>query len=154
MTKTQVDSNSFAWQEDLDDYTWQTEQPLSDNTIVMSDYLDNHMDRLWQILYVDGTYAEVLTEQWHLYELHASGDGDDVHHKISFVSVPSTAIEGIRKIFNRQSSLLNERNRTIDELVTNFSDFLDRVEAADGDGVAIECEREYLAQFDEGDWHE
>ena len=61
---------------------WSTDEPLNDNTFVMSDYLEciNMLD----ITMVDGTYAEGVNSKGEKYAIHASGDGDFFNHKIEF----------------------------------------------------------------------
>jgi len=72
----------------MDDYTWRTDESHSDNSETMNDYLDNEMDQTWEIIMVDGTYAEIVTyDQGDKYGVHASGDGDSFSHRISFESL-------------------------------------------------------------------
>jgi hypothetical protein len=70
----------------MDDYTWNTDYAHSDNTETMCDYLDNHLPEGAEVLYHDGTYAEILYN-YAKHEVHASGDGDFTHHRVSFKSV-------------------------------------------------------------------
>ncbi len=65
-------------------YTWQTEESHFDNSETMSDYLNNEIDESWSVDFVDGTYAEVTTNDGQKYELHAGGDGDSNNHMIKF----------------------------------------------------------------------
>lgn len=71
----------------MDDYYWSTEYPHSDNTETMNDWLNNHMEDSWSILFVDGSYSEVLTDTGELFVIRASGNGDFNHHKVSFVEL-------------------------------------------------------------------
>ena len=61
---------------------WTTDEPLDNNTLVMTDYLENI--NMLDITLVDGTYAEGVDIQGQEFEIHASGDGDFNSHKIEF----------------------------------------------------------------------
>lgn len=71
----------------MEDYTWETEESHADNIETMSDYLENHMDCSWEVIMVDGTYAEIETETGDVYEVHASGNGSFFEHRVSFVQI-------------------------------------------------------------------
>jgi len=66
----------------MDNIYWHTEEPHSNNSETMQDYLEeiNMLD----ITLVDGTYAEGTNAQGQRFEIHASGDGDFNNHKIEF----------------------------------------------------------------------
>lgn len=64
---------------------WSTDEPLNTNSDVMTDYL-KHINML-DITMVDGTYAEGVNGQGQKFEIHASGNGDDLNHKIEFVGL-------------------------------------------------------------------
>ena len=66
------------------DYLWETEDELSTNELTMHDWIDNHMDGLWEVTAHDGTYAEVIIFNGDAYEVHASGNGDFRSHKVEF----------------------------------------------------------------------
>lgn len=68
----------------MNDYTWGTSVPHSDNTETMSDYLNNHLPENWKVLIHDGSYAEVQDESGSRWEVHASGDGDSFNHRVRF----------------------------------------------------------------------
>jgi len=53
----------------------------------MSEFLNYHLPEECDILYVDGTYAEILTEDGVVYGVHASGNGDSYNHKIEFEEI-------------------------------------------------------------------
>ena len=72
----------------MDDYCWKTDEPHSNNTETLADYLNNHMDSLWDIMFVDGSYAEVITIDG-TFAIHASGDGDFTHHRVRFEKINS-----------------------------------------------------------------
>jgi len=61
---------------------WQTDEPHSDNTITMSEYINDMT--LLDITLIDGTYAEGVDCKGQRYGIHASGDGDFCNHKIEF----------------------------------------------------------------------
>ena len=68
----------------MKDHKWSTEESHANNSETMSDYLNEEMDQSWEVLIVDGTYAEIMTDCGRCYEVHASGDGDFDKHKVSF----------------------------------------------------------------------
>ena len=68
----------------MNDYTWKTDEPHSDNIITMTDYLCVEMNPSWTIDSVDGTYAEITTDFGDRYEVHASGNGDFSNHRVRF----------------------------------------------------------------------
>lgn len=70
----------------MDNYYWETEEPLATNELTMHDWVDNHMPDDYELLKHYGTYAEVKTPEGTI-EVHASGDGDFCNHKVSFVLV-------------------------------------------------------------------
>ena len=69
-------------------YKWDTIKPHQDNEETMLDFLDNHFlevfDSECKVVFLDGTYAEVTTSANAKYELHASGDGDFLNHKLEY----------------------------------------------------------------------
>lgn len=66
-------------------YYWSTEESHPDNTHTMSDFLDSELDDSFSVHLVDGTYAEIVDEHLHYWEVHASGNGDFFSHKVQFV---------------------------------------------------------------------
>ena len=69
----------------MEDITWSTDEYHHNNSITMSDYIDNF--NMLDIDFVDGTYAEGSNASGDRYEIHASGDGDSFNHRISFVKI-------------------------------------------------------------------
>ena len=65
-------------------YCWSTETPLATNSETMADYLEFEMDQSWEVLHVDGTYAEIMTDCGEHYAANASGCGDFFNHKVEF----------------------------------------------------------------------
>lgn len=70
----------------MEPYYWKTEDPHADNSVTMSDYLNNEMDNSFSIILVDGTYAEIKTNHGK-FAVHASGNGDFLNHKVEFVKL-------------------------------------------------------------------
>ena len=68
----------------MNDYLWETEEELANNTLTMNDWLDHHIDDTWDIIFHDGTYAEIKTNDNLVYEVHAGGNGDFKNHKVEF----------------------------------------------------------------------
>lgn len=64
---------------------WETEEELSDNSFVMTDYLENI--NMLDIVFLDGTYAEGVNCNGEKFQIHASGNGDFFNHKIEFVKI-------------------------------------------------------------------
>ncbi len=69
----------------MDNIYWETEDSHHDNSETMQDYIEtiNMLD----IAFVDGTYAEGTNAQGQRFEIHASGNGDFNHHKITFTLI-------------------------------------------------------------------
>ena len=67
----------------MDDYIYSTEYYHPNNTFTMDDYLNNYMPADYELLYVDGSYAEIAYQN-EVYEVHAGGNGDSFNHKITF----------------------------------------------------------------------
>ena len=67
----------------LIEFTWETEYVHVTNTITMREYLENHLPENAELLFEDGTYAEIEFEGIK-YEVHASGNGDFYNHKVRF----------------------------------------------------------------------
>lgn len=63
---------------------WETDEPLSENSFVMTDFID-HINTSLDIYLIDGTYAEGVDNEGNYYEIHASGDGDFTHHKVELM---------------------------------------------------------------------
>ena len=66
-------------------FKWTTEHYHPDNAFTMNEYLENHLPMEAEILYTDGSYAEVeLDGTW---ALDAKGDGDSFNHVIEAVKI-------------------------------------------------------------------
>jgi len=72
----------------MEDYTWTTEEALSTNEATMNDFIENHMDKHcgegYEVIFEDGTYAEIQNDKGVLYGVHASGNGDFCSHRVRF----------------------------------------------------------------------
>ncbi len=68
-------------------YYWSTEEQHFDNNVTMGDWLNNEMGEDWELIFLDGTYAEVQTPEGKIYEVHASGDGDSFNHKVELIEM-------------------------------------------------------------------
>ena len=64
---------------------WSTDDYHSTNSDTMCDYLENI--NMLDITYVDGTYAEGVNCNGEKYEIHASGNGDSLNHKVEFILI-------------------------------------------------------------------
>ena len=67
----------------MNDYLYTTDEYHADNTYTMEDYLLHEMNDSWEVLLVDGSYAEIKTKDG-IFKVQASGDGDSFNHRISF----------------------------------------------------------------------
>lgn len=69
----------------MEDYFWETQTPHCNNMHTMSDYLHNHLPSEFEIVLIDGTYAEVVRMYDNArFAVYASGNGDFTHHKVRF----------------------------------------------------------------------
>ena len=69
----------------METYYWETEEYHANNMVTMSDYLDNHLPDNFDVLMIDGTYAEIKdTDTGKTWAVHASGNGDSNSHKAEF----------------------------------------------------------------------
>jgi len=68
----------------MTDFYWETENPVSTNMDTMNDYLNNHLLKEYEILYIDVTYTEIKNLNGNKFAVYASGDGDFCHHKVEF----------------------------------------------------------------------
>jgi len=70
-----------------DFYCWETENPSSTNINTMNDYLNNHLPKEYEILFIDRTYAEIKDLNGNKFAAHTSGNGDFCHHKVEFEKI-------------------------------------------------------------------
>ena len=69
----------------MEPYYWNTEYYHPDNTFTMDEYLNNHMSDEFDVLFSDGTYAEIVCiGTGAIWGVHASGNGDSFNHKVEF----------------------------------------------------------------------
>jgi hypothetical protein len=74
----------------MEDYTWQTTEPMLTNECTMSDFLNSNyhfysrFDIGAQVALEDGTYAEVKNGDGRRFAVNASGNGDFYNHKVTF----------------------------------------------------------------------
>ena len=61
---------------------WRTDEPHSNNTETMHEYIHNH--NMIHITYLQGSYAEGVNGMGDKYEMHAGGDGDSFNHIVTF----------------------------------------------------------------------
>lgn len=66
-------------------FYWNTENEHSNNVETMNDYLENHLSDEFEVIFEDGTYAEIKNKNTGaIWGVNASGDGDFTHHKVDF----------------------------------------------------------------------
>ena len=76
---------NFKKQNQMEDYRWSTPQPHNNNNETMDDYLNNHLPQCFDVTFEDGTYAEIKNKNTgQIFGVHAGGDGDFNHHKVTF----------------------------------------------------------------------
>ena len=69
-------------------YKWHTIEPHNNNEETMNDYLENHLSDEFEVIFEDGTYAEIKDKNTGaIWSVNASGDGDFTHHKVEFYKV-------------------------------------------------------------------
>jgi len=69
----------------MEDYKWSTDYEHANNETTMDEYLSFHLDEEFDVIFQDGTYAEIKNlKTGAIWACHASGDGDFRHHKIRF----------------------------------------------------------------------
>ena len=71
----------------MDTYYWSSEQEHANNSETMSDFLNHEMETDCEILFVDGSYAEIKTGDGIVYAVHAGGDGSFTDHKVTFAQI-------------------------------------------------------------------
>ena len=70
---------------EMETYKWHTIEPHSNNEETMNDYLENHLSDEFEVIFEDGTYAEIKNKETGvIWGVNASGDGDFTHHKVEF----------------------------------------------------------------------
>jgi len=69
----------------METYKWHTIEPHNNNEETMNDYLENHLSDEFDVIFEDGTYAEIKNKNTGaIWGVNASGDGDFTHHKVDF----------------------------------------------------------------------
>ena len=72
----------------MEDFKWKTNESHSNNSVTMDDFFNSHIESHcgtdYNIVYEDGSYAEIVNSKKEHYAIHASGDGDFFNHKIEF----------------------------------------------------------------------
>ena len=69
----------------METFRWQTIEPHPNNEVTMNDYLENHLSDEFEVIFEDGTYAEIFNKHdGKIWGVNASGDGDFTHHKVTF----------------------------------------------------------------------
>lgn len=72
----------------MDNFYWTTEYEHYNNIHTLSEYLEEYLPDGFEILMVDGTYAEITnTESGIMYGVHAQGNGDFRHHMVKFEEI-------------------------------------------------------------------
>ena len=69
----------------METFKWQTVEPHNNNEETMIEYLENHLPQCFDVIFEDGTYAEIQNKNTgQIFGVNASGDGDFTHHKVEF----------------------------------------------------------------------
>ena len=69
----------------METFRWQTAEYHHTNEVTMQDYLENHLPQCFEVIFEDGTYAEIQNKNTgQIFGVNASGDGDFTHHKVTF----------------------------------------------------------------------
>ena len=69
----------------METFKWHTIEPHPTNEITMQDYLENYLPDEFEVIFKDGTYAEIKNKNTdRIWSVNASGDGDSFNHKVEF----------------------------------------------------------------------
>ena len=74
----------------MEDYRFYTTESLATTADTMAAFLNNdehfysRFDKGAEVVFVDGSYAEVKNADGSFFEVHAAGDGDFFTHRITF----------------------------------------------------------------------
>lgn len=69
----------------METFRWQTAEYHHTNEVTMQDYLENHLSDEFEVIFEDGTYAEIKNKNTGaIWGVNASGDGDSFNHKVKF----------------------------------------------------------------------
>lgn len=71
----------------METYYWETEYEHCDNTNTMTDYLEYHLPKGFEILEAEDSMAIIKSKDGVKYECHASGNGDTYSHCVEFVEI-------------------------------------------------------------------
>ena len=78
----------------METFRWHTIEPHPNNETTMNDYLENHLPQCFDVIFEDGTYAEIQNKNTgQIFGVNASGDGDFTTIKLSsssFIKCPIT----------------------------------------------------------------
>lgn len=66
-------------------FYWNTENEHSNNVETMQEYLEEHLPSCFNVIFEDGTYAEIQNKNsGQIFGVNASGNGDFYSHKVEF----------------------------------------------------------------------
>jgi len=66
-------------------FYWETDYYHHDNAFTMQDFLNNHLPADFEVIFEDGSYAEVQQHATDaIFSLHAKGNGDSYHHVVNW----------------------------------------------------------------------
>lgn len=69
----------------MEDYIWSTPHAHPNNEFTMKVYLNEHLPDNFDLVMLDGTYAQILDKDTgEFWAIHSGGDGDFTHHRIRF----------------------------------------------------------------------
>ena len=67
---------NFKKQNQMEAYRWSTPQPHNNNNETMDDYLNNHLPQCFDVVFEDGTYAEIKNKNTgQIFGVSSTGDG-------------------------------------------------------------------------------
>lgn len=79
----------------METYRWSTIEYHPDNNYTMQDYLNNRLPDHFEVIFDDGTYAEIVNKlNGSIWGVSASGDGDSNHHKVEFEYMNRVIMDG------------------------------------------------------------
>lgn len=76
-------------------FYWSTDYYHHDNAFTMQDFLNNHLPDDFEVIFEDGSYAEVQQHATDaIFSLDAKGNGDCFHHVVNWKFLENTELLG------------------------------------------------------------
>ena len=85
--KTSIDNfNATSHKTDVSgSFYWKTDYYHHDNAFTMQDFIENHLPNGFEVIFDDGSYAEVKQNSTNtIFSLDAKGNGDSFNHVVNW----------------------------------------------------------------------